>query len=62
MIFCDERHSFMNVKYRLLTWLEPSAGEARRAPYEEPFFLIFVELVPCPADELALRIGFYEDI
>ena len=54
----DGRHSSMNVKCRLLTWLEPSASEARRTSYEEPLFLIFMELVPSSADQLALRVGF----
>ena len=60
--FYDRRHSSMDVKCRLLTWLEPSAGEARRTSYKEPFFLIFVELVPSSANELALGIWFYEDV
>ena len=60
--FYDGRHNSMNEKYGLLTWLEPSSGEARRTPYKEPFFLIFMELVPSSADKLAFRIGFYEDV
>ena len=60
--FYDGRHSSMNEKYELLTWLEPSAGEARRTPHEEPFFLIFVELVPSSADKLAFGVWLYEYI
>ena len=58
--FYDGRHSSMNEKGRLLTWLEPSAGEARRTSYKEPLFLIFVEFIPSPTDELALGIWLYK--
>ena len=54
--FYDGRHNSMNERCRLLTWLEPSAGEAWRTSYEEPLFLIPVELIPSPTDELALGI------
>ena len=60
--FYDGRHSSVIVKCRLLTWLEPSAGEARRTSYEEPLFLIFVEFIPSPADELALGVWLHKDI
>ena len=60
--FYDGRHNSVNEKGRLLTWLEPPAGEARRTSYKEPLFLVLVEFIPRPTDELALGIWLYEYI